>query len=99
MGSLLLIQFNSSHASRTFLEFESFHATIDGVCALYEKELKILNPNLSSIAYDIADLFSYLDQIADISVLMYQDNIHAYIPRNRDWLKKQLVTYLREKAN
>ena len=69
--TLLLVQFNSNLASRTFLDYESLALAMDGVCALYEKELKVLNPKVVNITYDISDLYSYLDQLADISLLVY----------------------------
>ena len=99
MHTLLLVQFNSSLASRTFMDFDSLPEAMEGVCALFEKELKLLNPNQANITYDIADLFAYVDQLADISAMIYQEPIKAYLPRNRDWVKKQLVNDLREKAS
>jgi len=41
------------------------------VCGLYEKELKTLNPQVRNITYDIADLYTYLDQLQDLSCLVY----------------------------
>ena len=120
--TLLLLQFNSSISSRTFLDYESIDAAMDGVCHLYEKEvlacarvdlrapsahvprlgscpqLKVLNPKMANITYDISDLFSYLDQVTDISLLIYQEPIHGYLPRNREWVKRQLYTHLRGQA-
>ena len=69
--TLLLVQYNHSLASRTFLDFTSLAAALDGVCLLYEKELKALNPSMTNITYDISDLYSYLDQLADIALLVY----------------------------
>ena len=144
--TLLLVQFNSNLASRTFLDYESLALAMDGVCALYEKELKVLNPKVVNITYDISDLYSYLDQLADISLLVYvrthlvaavlfsllfiimrccslchhfvlfsrshavcfscallfsrsyQESIHAYLPRNRDWVKQQLLKHLQSQS-
>ena len=76
--TLLLVQYNHSLASRTFLDFNSLAAALDGVCLLYEKELKALNPSMKNITYDIADLFAYIDQLSDISCL-----VCAPIPRHR----------------
>ena len=42
--TLLLVQFNSSVASRTFLDYESLAEAMDGVCGLYEKE-----PNVATL--------------------------------------------------
>ena len=68
--TLMLVQFNASLSSRTFLDYASPHAAMDGVCVLYEKELQVLNPKAGSITYDISDLYTYIDQLADISLLM-----------------------------
>ena len=40
------------------------------ICGLYEKELKTLNPQIRDITYDIADLYTYLDQLHDLSCLV-----------------------------
>ena len=64
----------------------------------YEKELKVLNPKLENMTYDISDLFPYLDQLADISLMVFQDAIHAYLPRNRDWVKRQMFSHLQGQA-
>ena len=68
--TLLIVQYNHSVGSRTFVDFESIAAAMDGVCSLYEKELKTLNPNQQNITYDIADVCNYLDQLARISCLV-----------------------------
>ena len=61
-------------------------------------QLKTLNPNVANITYDIADLYMYIDQLADISCLVFHDPINAYLPRDRDWLKKRIYSHLRESA-
>ena len=124
--TLLLVQYNHSLASRTCLDFNSLAAALDGVCLLYEKELKALNPSMKNITYDISDLYSYLDQLADVALLVYaarrtrkacrlsqltlvlwpraarvrsfQEPIHAYLPRNKEWVKRQLYTHLQGQA-
>ena len=75
--TLLLVQYNNSAGSRTFLDFESQPAAMDGICGLYEKELKALNPAHKNITYDVADLYTYLDQLTDISCLVCVHVQHA----------------------
>jgi len=41
-----------------------------GVCALYEKELKRLNPTVQNITYDVSELYVFLDQMTDVSALV-----------------------------
>ena len=43
---------------------------VTGICAVYEKGLKTLNPAVRHITYDIADLYHYIDQLADLSCLV-----------------------------
>ena len=69
-GVLILLQFNASLSSRTFFDHESLSAALDRICALYEKELKTLNPNMANITYDIADLYTYLDALHNVSLLL-----------------------------
>ena len=68
--TLLLVQYNRSLSSRTFLDYDSLTAAMDGVCALFEKELKALNPTQANITFDVADVYAYLDQLTDISCLV-----------------------------
>lgn len=44
---------------------------IAGVCKIYEEHLKRQNPNTPSITYDISQLFDFVDQLADLSCLVY----------------------------
>jgi hypothetical protein len=42
-----------------------------GICGLYERKLKELNPAIRNITYDIADLYNFIDGLADMSALVY----------------------------
>ena len=44
---------------------------ISGICGLYERKLKDLNPAILNITYDIADLYNFIDGLADMSALVY----------------------------
>ena len=70
-NTILLVQYNLTIGSRTFMEFETLAAAMDEICALFERELKALNPSQSNMTYDIADLYAYIDQLCDISCLVY----------------------------
>ena len=68
---LTMLQFNATQSSRTFFDHETVASALDNICALYEKELKLLNPKVPNITYDIADLYGYLDALHNVSLLMY----------------------------
>ena len=44
---------------------------MEGVCKIYEEHLKRLNPNTPSITYDISQLFDFIDQLTDLSCLVW----------------------------
>ena len=87
--TILLLQPTSQATSRTYQDFETLELALDGVCTLYEKELKTLNPAVRNITYDVSDLYGYLDQLTDVSCLVFREQINAYLPRGKEWIKKQ----------
>ena len=96
--TVVLIQYNHMATSRTYLDYETLPAALDAVCGLYEKELKTLNPKVRNITYDIADLYAYLDQLQDLSCLVFNQQMNAYLPRGKDWIKQQVFHHLRRQA-
>jgi len=42
-----------------------------GICALYERKLKEINPAIRHLTYDIGDLFNFIDGLSDMSALVY----------------------------
>lgn len=96
--TILLLQPTNNKTSRTFMDYETVAGAMDGVCGMFEKELKRLNPNLRNITYDISDLYRYIDNLADLSALVYHPQLNAYIPCNRDWIKQRAFQHLKRMA-
>ncbi|OWM86813.1 hypothetical protein CDL15_Pgr015849 [Punica granatum] len=69
--TIVLMQPSPNRASRTFMDYESVSQAIDGICGLYERKLKELNPAIRNITYDISDLYNFIDGLADLSALVY----------------------------
>nr|KJB07106.1 hypothetical protein B456_001G038800 [Gossypium raimondii] len=65
------MQTSQSRATRTFMDYDSISQAMDGICGLYERKLKDLNPATGNITYDIADLYNFIDGLADMSALVY----------------------------
>lgn len=38
---------------------------------MFEAKLKQTHPTLRNITYDVSDLFKYIDELADLSALVY----------------------------
>jgi len=71
---------------------------MEGVCKIYEEHLKRLNPSSPQITYDISQLFDFIDELADLSCLVYQKNSQTYLPYNKDWVKEKIYILLRNQA-
>ncbi|KAJ6373242.1 hypothetical protein OIU76_027555 [Salix suchowensis] len=80
------MQTSQNRATRTFMDYDSISQAMDGICALYERKLKDLNPANRNITYDIGDLYNFIDGLADMSALVYDHSIQAYLPNDRHFL-------------
>jgi hypothetical protein len=95
--SILLIQ-PSSPESRTYSDYESVNDCLEGVCRIYEEHLKRRNPQVAQITYDISQLFDFVDQLRDLSVLVYQKSSNTYAPYSKEWIKEKIYILLRKAA-
>jgi len=41
-------------------------------------------------AYDISQLFEFIDQLADLSCLVFDKASGKYVPRNKAWIKEKI---------
>ncbi|TKY74810.1 Enhancer of rudimentary-like [Spatholobus suberectus] len=96
--TIILMQTSQNRATRTFMDFESITQAMGGICALYERKLKELNPVIRNFSYDIVDLYNFIDGLADMSALVYDHSIHAYVPHDRHWIKQRTFQHLQKLA-
>jgi len=95
--AILLIQ-PGKPETRTYSDFESVNECMEGVCHLFEDHLKRQNPNTASITYDISQLFDFIDNLDDLSCLVFQKSTMTYAPYNKDWIKEKIYILLRRQA-
>lgn len=72
---------------------------MDGICGLYERKLKEINPSLRNLSYDISDLYNFMDGFTDMSALVYEHSMNAYLPYDRQWIKHKAFNHLKRLAN
>ncbi|RDX81305.1 Enhancer of rudimentary-like protein, partial [Mucuna pruriens] len=96
--TIILMQTSQNRATRTFMDFESITQAMDGICALYERKLKELNPAIRNLSYDIVDLYNFIDGLADMIALVYDHSIQAYVPHDRQWIKQRTFQHLKKLA-
>ena len=96
--TILLVQSGLKPETRTYSDYETVNEAMEGLCRIYEEHLKGSNPDKAAITYDISQLFDFMDQMADLSCLVYQRDTSTYSPHNRDWIKEKVYVLLRKQA-
>ncbi len=80
------------------MDFQSIAGALDGLCGLFEKKLKELNPTVPKITYDIQDLYNFIDTHAEVAVLALEPASGTYAPYNKEWVKKKVYQHLKRQA-
>ncbi|OON19333.1 peptidase, M28 family, partial [Opisthorchis viverrini] len=97
--TILLVQPSAKKPdTRTWSDYETVEQCLEGVCKIYEEQLKRENPNAPTITYDISQLFQFIDQLADLSCLVYHEPTYTYVPHPKNWIKEQVYVLLRKQA-
>uniref|UniRef100_A0A0E0CGW5 Uncharacterized protein n=1 Tax=Oryza meridionalis TaxID=40149 RepID=A0A0E0CGW5_9ORYZ len=76
--TIILMQPSQNRATRTFMDFNSVSHALDGrllygmtgICGLYERKIRDINPMARDLTYDINDLYNFIDGLTDISALV-----------------------------
>jgi len=71
---------------------------MDSICHLYEQKIKMQNPNIRNVKYNVNDLHEYIDGLVDLGCLTLDPNTKSYFPHNKDWVKQRLYKHLMKLA-
>mmetsp|Transcript_11009 Transcript_11009/g.15841 ORF Transcript_11009/g.15841 Transcript_11009/m.15841 type:complete len:103 (-) Transcript_11009:60-368(-) len=96
--TIVLCQFGNKLTTRQWSDYETVEDAMDGICQMYEHRLKKLNPNRKKITYDISDLFNFVDDLPDLSALVFNARDASYTPRNKEWIKDRVFQHLKKQA-
>eukprot|EP00163_Fabomonas_tropica_P033408 TRINITY_DN8763_c0_g1_i1.p1 TRINITY_DN8763_c0_g1~~TRINITY_DN8763_c0_g1_i1.p1 ORF type:complete len:100 (-),score=28.07 TRINITY_DN8763_c0_g1_i1:227-526(-) len=96
--TIVLVQFDNTSASRTYVDYETPDAAMDGICQLFERKLKQLNPTVHTINYDVSQLFQYIDSLNDMCCMVYNKKLQSYEPHNKEWIKSRVFSRLKGQA-
>ncbi|XP_059121077.1 enhancer of rudimentary homolog [Peromyscus eremicus] len=88
--TIFLVQPTKRPEGRTYADYESVSECMEGVCKMYEEHLKRMNPNSPSVTYNISQLFHFINDVADLSCLVYRADTQTYQPYNKDWIKEKI---------
>merc|ERR1739848_109429 len=95
--TIVLLQPTNNKATRTYMDYETVTSAMEGICRMFEKKLKDLNPTLKNITYEISDLYNFIDSYPDMYALVLEND--AYTPYAKDWIKKRIYNVLRKQAS
>ncbi|VDM33562.1 unnamed protein product [Hydatigera taeniaeformis] len=96
---LLVQQQVKKPESRVWADYETINQCLEGVCKIYEEQLKQQNPTAPTITYDISQLFKFIDQLADLCCLEFHSATGTYVPHTKDWIKENIYALLRNQAD
>ncbi|XP_037928017.1 enhancer of rudimentary homolog [Teleopsis dalmanni] len=94
---ILLVDPFNFQSGRTFLDYETMDACIEGICRMYEQHLVRLFPTTEVFTYDLRDLFKFMDGFRDFAVLL-RVGTDTFSPHNKEWIKDEIVAYMRLNA-
>ena len=66
---------------------------------MYEAHLKVINPGLVTIQYEITDLFRFMDSLGDICCLEFAPAQGMFAPRDREWMKKAIFNQFQQQSS
>ena len=94
----MLIQFTKDETySRTYLDFEGVTNAIDTIVQIYEQRLEA-ELGGETVNYTMRDVVLFVDNLADITLMIHDNASKVYVPHGKDWIKSRLYMYLREHA-
>eukprot|EP00002_Diphylleia_rotans_P023814 TRINITY_DN468_c0_g1_i1.p2 TRINITY_DN468_c0_g1~~TRINITY_DN468_c0_g1_i1.p2 ORF type:complete len:102 (-),score=27.18 TRINITY_DN468_c0_g1_i1:232-537(-) len=96
--TIVLVQYTPDLRSRTFMDYEAVNQAVEGICGMYEQVLRQQHPNRADFTYDLTSLYAYIDKLTDMSCMVYEPSVNAYIPYNKEWIKKRIYDHLKKQA-
>ena len=104
----MLVQFDENDAqSRTYLDFDTVQDAMDSLSQMYENKqrIKLREENGTTageeeeLEYEMRGLVSFVDvEIADLSLLVFDEVQKIYVPHGKEWIKSRLYMYLKKYA-
>jgi hypothetical protein len=89
---------HSEPKTRTYADFESIPKAMDGIIQMFEDYKRRSGNSGNTITYDIDELYSFLDNLTDISCLVFRKETNSYAPQDKDWIKEKIYATLRQQV-
>lgn len=91
------IQFTELASSKSYIEVDNVTQAFETLLQLFEAQLRIQHQEIigtDKITYDYKDVMLFLDELKSIVLLIFDKNLLAFVPKDLEWIKQQLLQHL-----
>ena len=96
--TLMLIQFVSNEESRTYIDTKGPNECFEALCRFYESYAIQKGGLPQKVEYELRDLLQFVDQLFDLSMMIFNHKAAGYTCHGKPWIKGMLHVYLRKLA-
>lgn len=94
MRMMVLMQAGMDARTRSFGDCDVEEESIGGelgsaVGELYEQYLQRVS-DVPVMTYSIGEIIMFVDEMPDLSVLLFDPHHNVYLPYNKDWIKQKI---------
>lgn len=91
-GHVLLLLQPAGEKTRTYSDFDSILAAVEGLCSIFEETYKKEN-KVQDVEYEIDDVIAFFDNFDEVLLFVYHDGLCHYLPRDFDWIRERLEEF------
>lgn len=91
------IQFTELPSSKSYIEVEGIDQLFECLLHLFELQVRMQHSEivgLDKITYDYKDVLLFLENLKSICVLIFDQTLMAFVPKDLEWIKQQLLQHL-----
>lgn len=92
--AILFIQVTDD-ISRTYSDYKDTSAALFGMCEMFEETYK-RKAQVDDVTYEIDDVIEYFKSFTEIMLMVFDDDLGHYVPRDSKWVMDKLEEYGKE---
>eukprot|EP00826_Nyctotherus_ovalis_P026358 TRINITY_DN2059_c0_g2_i5.p1 TRINITY_DN2059_c0_g2~~TRINITY_DN2059_c0_g2_i5.p1 ORF type:complete len:134 (+),score=34.23 TRINITY_DN2059_c0_g2_i5:189-590(+) len=90
--SIILLKLQSNDNTRIYLEYQTPREAIEATSQFYEKLLRAKNGEDAALSYSVGDFFNFLDNLAELVLLIYDETVKVFRPHGKDFIKALVLS-------
>lgn len=92
--TILFIQVTDD-ISRTYSDYKDTATAFYGMCEMFEETYK-RKAQVDDVTYEIDDVVEYFKSFTEIMLMVFDDDLGHYVPRDSKWIVEKLEEYGKE---